>query len=112
MRNTADLVREMLAEAKTAFLVAIAVGFESDTKFVFSTALHPVQELNNHVKAGGSPIGLLRFDREGTDIQGSYRPFVEYANQEWVSGYLSGLLENTGEIVAMSQSRMIVPVAS
>jgi len=112
MRNTADLVREMLAEAKTAFLVAIAVGFTSETKFVFSTALRPVEELNSIVKEGGSPIGLLRFDQEGTGIQGSYRPFAEYSNEAWVNDYLAGLLENTGEIIAMSRSRMIVPAAS
>jgi hypothetical protein len=112
MRNTADLVREMLAEAKTAFVAAIAVGFTDETKFVFSTALRPVEELNSLVKSGGSPIGLLRFDREGTAIQGSYRPFEEYANEAWVNEYLAGLLENTPEIIAMSQSRMIVPAAS
>ena len=112
MRNTADLVREMLDEAKTAYMVAIAVGFTSETKFVFSTALRPVEDLNGLVKGGGSPIGLLRFDREGTAIQGSYRPFAEYANEAWVNEYLAGLLENTGDIIAMSQSRMIVPAAS
>lgn len=112
MRSTADLVREMLTEAKTAYLVAIAVGFASETKFVFSTALHPVDELNDLVKAGGSPIGLLRFDRDGTAIQGSYRPFAEYTNEEWVTGYLAGLLDNTGDIVAMSHHPLIVPAAS
>lgn len=112
MRNTADLVREMLDEAKTASMVAIAVGFTNETKFVFSTALHPVEDLNGLVKGGGSPIGLLRFDREGDAFQGSYRPFAEYAGQAWVNGYLGGLLENTGDIIAMGQSRMIVPVVA
>ena len=112
MRTTAELVREMLDEAKTAFLVAIAVGFTNETKFVFSSALRPVEELNHMIKSGGSPIGLLRFDREGDAVQGSYRPFAEYAGQEWVTGYLAGLLENTGEIIAESQNRLIVPVAT
>ena len=103
MRKTSDLVNEMRTEAKTAWVVAIAVGFENETKFVFSSARYPLEELNNLVKSGGSPIGLLRFDKEGTDLQGSYRPFEEYENEAWAKEYLAGLLKNAGEIVALSQ---------
>ena len=97
----------MQDEARTAWLVAIAVGFESDTKFVFSSARFPLEELNALIREGGSPIGLLRFDNEVSGIQGSYRPFAEYADQPWVNGYLAGLLDNAGEIVAMGRSGQI-----
>jgi hypothetical protein len=103
MRKTSDLVEEMRAEAKNAWLVAIVVGFESETQFVFSSRRHPLEELNQLVKNGGSPLGLLRFDREKTQVQGSYRPFAEYENEEWVQKYLAGLLDNTGEIIELSQ---------
>ena len=103
MRKTSDLVNEMRNEAKTAWVVAIAVGFENETKFVFSSARYPLEELNNLVKSGGFPIGLIRFDKEGTDLQGSYRPFEEYENDAWAKEYLAGLLKNAGEIVALSQ---------
>ncbi len=103
MRKTADLVQEMLTEAKTAWLVAIAVGFYDDTQFVFSSSQHPLEELNSLVKKGGFPIGLLRFDKEDGSVQGSYRPFPEYEKEAWAAPYLAGLLENTGNIVAMSQ---------
>jgi hypothetical protein len=105
MRKTSDLVQEMVDEAKKAWLVAIAVGFPQETKFVFSSGSHPLDDLNRLVKSGGSPIGLLRFDKENSSVQGSYRPFEEYANESWAQEYLAGLLENTGEIVAMSQMR-------
>lgn len=101
MRNSAELVNEMLAEAKTAFLVAIVVGFEQETKFVFSTQKQPLGDLNTLIKKGGFPLGLLRFDKDDTAVQGSYRPFEEYAGQEWVNTYLAGLLDNTQEIVSM-----------
>jgi hypothetical protein len=52
---------------------------------------------------------LLRFDKENTTVQGSYRPFEEYGNEAWVTGYLSGLLENTESIVAESQYQHNVP---
>jgi hypothetical protein len=111
MRKTSDLVNEMRNEAKNAWMVAIAVGFESDTKFVFSSTRYPLEELNNLIKSGGSPIGLLRFDQEGTELQGSYRPFEEYENVTWAKEYLAGLLKNAGEIVAMSQHQPTFPAA-
>jgi hypothetical protein len=105
MRKTSDLVNEMLEEAKKAWLVAIAVGFENDTRFVFSSGKQPLGELNQLVQKGGSPIGLLRFDKEDSQIQGSFRPFEEYANEEWATKYLAGLLDNTKEIVSMGQQQ-------
>ena len=111
MRKTSDLVNEMLKEAKGAWLVAIAVGFENETQFVFSSQKQPLGELNRLVQKGGSPIGLLRFDKEGTAIQGSFRPFEEYADEEWAKKYLAGLLDNTGEIIGLSQQVQSYPTA-
>jgi hypothetical protein len=112
MRKTSDLVNEMLTEAKKTWLIAIAVGFENETKFVFSSARHPLEDLNNLIKGGGAPVGLLRFEKDGTGIQGSYRPFEEYENEAWVKEYLAGLLANAKEIVAMSRHQPAFPVAS
>ena len=101
----------MLTEAKKAWLVVIAVGFENETKFVFSSQRHPLEELNQLVQKGGSPIGLLRFDKENSTIQGSYRPFEEYENEEWVKNYLAGLLDNAGDIIDLSKEKYIFPTA-
>jgi hypothetical protein len=109
MRKTADLIQEMKGEAKKAWLVAIAVGFEHETKFVFSSGSRPLEDLNTLVKMGGAPIGLLQFEKENSSVQGSYRPFEEYENEPWVKNYLSGLLENTGEIIALSQQQQNLP---
>lgn len=105
MRKTSDLVNEMQKEAKNAYLVVIAVGFENDTRFVFSSQKQPLQELNQLIQKGGSPIGLLRFDKEKSQIQGSFRPFEEYADEEWAKSYLAGLLDNSGEIIGLSQQQ-------
>jgi hypothetical protein len=112
MRKTSDLVEEMLAEAKNAWLVAIAVGFENETKFVFSSRRHPLEELDQLIQKGGSPIGLLRFDKENSTIQGSYRPFEEYENEEWAKKYLAGLLDNAGDIIDISRQKHSFPTAS
>jgi hypothetical protein len=109
MRKTADLVQEMKKEATNAFLVAIVIGFPQETKFVFSSSGHPLEDLNRLVKNGGSPIGLLRFDKEDSSVQGSYRPFEEYTNESWVKDYLSGLLDHTQEIISEGQYQQNVP---
>ena len=75
MRKTTDLIQETKEEAKKAWLVAIAVGFDNETKFVFSSGSRPLEDLNILVKRGGAPIGLLRFEKENSSVQGSYRPF-------------------------------------
>lgn len=111
MRETSDLVNEMLAEAKTAWLVAIAVGFENETKFVFSSQMQPLAALNRLVEKGGYPIGLLRFDKQNSKVEGSYRPFEEYANEEWVQKYLAGLLDNMEFIISQSQQLNSFPAA-
>lgn len=111
MRETADLVGEMLEEAKAAWLVAIAVGFENDTKFVFSTQNQPLAALNRLVEKGGHPIGLLRFEKQSSRVEGSYRPFEEYANEEWVLTYLAGLLDNMEYIISLSQQLNPLPSA-
>lgn len=111
MRKTADLVNEMFDEAKGARVVAIAVGFANETEFVFNTTPHPLEKLNTMITRGGSPVGLLRFVREGTGLQGSYRPFLEYENEPWAKEYLAGLLKNAEEIIALSLNQPAFPVA-
>jgi hypothetical protein len=111
MRKTSDLINEMLDESKGAWVVAIAVGFENETKFVFSSEPRPLNALNNLIKDGGYPIGLIRFDKEGEGLQGSYRPFEEYADDPWAKEYLAGLLKNAGEIVALSRRDQTFPTA-
>jgi len=109
MRKTADLVQEMKKEAINAWLVAIVVGFPNETKFAFSSSSHSLEDLNKLVQNGGSPIGLLRFDKENSSVQGSYRPFEEYENESWVKEYLADLLEHTQEIIMESQFQQNVP---
>lgn len=112
MRETSDLIHEMLTAAKKVWLVAIAVGFENETEFVFSSHIHPLDELNRLIRKGGSPVGLLLFIKEDTTVQGFYRPFEEYENEEWAKKYLAGLLDHTQDIIALSGHTHIFPAAS
>jgi hypothetical protein len=105
MRKTSDLVNEMLEAAKGAWLVAIAVGYENETRFVFSSQAQPLADLNQMIQKGGNPVGLLRFEKEGSQVQGSYRPFDEFSREDWAAKYLAGLLDNTDEIVRLGQQK-------
>ena len=96
----------MRAEAENAWLVAIAVGFETEIQFVFSSRRHPLEEPDRQVKNGGYPVGLLRFDNENPAVQGSCRPFPEYANEGWVKTYLTGLPDKTDGIPELSRDRV------
>jgi hypothetical protein len=109
MRKTSDLVQELREESKKAWLGAIAVGFEKETKFVFSSSQHPLEDLNKLVKIGGSPIGLLLFEKTGTTVEGAYRPFAEYENEVWAGNYLAGLLDNTENIIILSEYQQNLP---
>lgn len=109
MRKTADLVHEMQEEAKTAWLVAIAVGFENETKFVFSSSKQPLEDLNRLVKMGGFPVGLLRFEKEKNTVEGLYRPFEENVTVPWIKNYFTGLLENIQDIIVLSQNQKNLP---
>jgi len=111
MRKTADLISEMVAETEGAWLVAIAVAFDTETKFVFNNQKHPLEALNELIKNGGSPVGLLRFEKADGALQGSYRPFKEYATAPWVKEYFEGLLAHAAEIVEQSQSGPAFPTA-
>lgn len=96
-RSTIDLINEMEREAAEHDfdVLGIAVGFDDDTKFVFASDNDRLEKLNELVRNGGEPIGLLGFlpsESRGTAAFYS-RPFEEYADQEWVRGYLNQLIE-------------------
>lgn len=92
-RTTVDLIRELEIEAAHS-TVALAVGFEHTTLFVFSGADDNLTKLNYMVSEGGEPIGFLMFhlgeERKVTSI--ARRPLEEYAAEPWAQDYLEDLV--------------------
>jgi hypothetical protein len=70
-RTTKDLVKELRSEADYGSLVALAVGFEHETKFIFSSRSEAdaLNKLNEFVKAGGEPIGLLKAEQHSKGVK-------------------------------------------
>ncbi len=87
MRSTKDLIHEMAEEAERLTGVAIAVGFEHHTKFVFhrgkeqSEFKESLSELNALVKNGGTPVGLIGYLRmpEENETRFYHQVFPEHA---------------------------------
>lgn len=99
-RSTADLIRELEAEAEFCTTVALAVGFENTTLFVFSGANDNLKTLNDMVLAGGEPIGLLRYhSHEDGHVTIACRTLEEYAVEPWAQDYLESLTRKFADLL-------------
>jgi hypothetical protein len=96
-RTTVDLIEELEAEKNNFTNVALAVGFESTTIFIFATEADKLDKLNLAVKAGGEPFGLLGIDMHNGLLSIQQRPLQEYAEEEWVEQYLYTLTSDLRE---------------
>jgi len=94
MRSTKDLINELQMEAVRLTAVAIAVGFEKKTKFVFAHEPDSLGELNALVQSGGEPVGLVGYLNVEGEARFYSRPLQEYADEEWVGGYLNSLTDS------------------
>lgn len=93
-RTTTDLIRELQERAEGLITVALVIGFETTTEYVFA---HEAPEtalatLNAAITRGGEPIGFIGFVRDAPD-SGRLRitALEEYAEEEWVEKYLLSL---------------------
>jgi len=96
-RTTIDLIEELEAEKNSFTNVALAIGFESTTIFIFATEADKLDKLNRAVEAGGEPVGLLGIDMHNGLLSIHQRPLQEYAEEEWVQTYLYTLASNLRE---------------
>jgi hypothetical protein len=96
-RTTADLIEELESEAQNFTMIALAVGFEKETKFVFGTDAGKLEKLNRLIERGGKPIGYLgQLVLEPGRTMIKTRPLEEYAAVEWVRRYLEALVASFG----------------
>ncbi len=92
-RSTYDLITELEAEADRSILAAIAVGFDTQTAFVFAADVNRLACLNTLLRKKGLPLGIvsLRDTREGTQF--FCQPFREFADGTRVRRYLTALTD-------------------
>ena len=93
-RSTADLVAELHETAASNDRAALVVGFDDRTEFVWASDPNPLHALNDHVRNGGDPLGVVTGRRDlgegSTSVRA--RPLAEYEGAEWVEKYLIEVL--------------------
>ncbi len=77
MRTTLDLIKELAEEANNFTGVALAVGFEHTTTFIFANQAEPLKALNAAIEAGGYPIGFMGWDMNNGLLTVQVRPIAE-----------------------------------
>jgi len=95
MRNTREIVQELAAEqaGKRFKTVALVVGFDQSTEFVFEADQNGLVRLEGLMAEGGHPIGMVGLVTEGV-WPGIYaRPLAEHAQEDWVDGYLNKICD-------------------
>jgi hypothetical protein len=100
-RSTIDLIKELEQEAGNFTEVALAVGFESTTIFVFSSDPDRQQKLDDAVIQGGEPIGFFGYDFHNKLLSVQTRAVAD-ADEEWVGGYLNALTETFRKLLKQS----------
>jgi hypothetical protein len=91
MRTTADLIQELDEEAGNFTGVALVVGFEATTTFVFAGKPNRLEKLNDAVSAGGEPVALIGYDLHHGLLTAQARALMEHAGEEWLGPYLEAL---------------------
>jgi hypothetical protein len=104
MRTAAELIAELETEASNFTGVAVAVGFESTTTFVFAHEPGRLEKLEEAMRSGGEPVGLLGYDNQNGGLSVYTRALWEYADQEWVGNYLKELIEILKRLLLASGS--------
>jgi hypothetical protein len=97
--TTTDCLAALRIEAEDADFAAIVVGYDRETRFVWSGRDDPAGKLESLLRQGGKPVAVL-----GADIVGNafiYRliPFPYYEDDAGTRQYLAAVGENVAEIL-------------
>jgi hypothetical protein len=88
-----DLIREK-------DMMALVVGFETETKFIFNHEPDKLEKLTIMVESGGKPFGYMRIERSGKEMSIETKPLIEYRDEEQIKKYLEDLCQTAGERIA------------
>ncbi len=108
-RTTKDLIEELDRESKKFTSLALVVGFEKHTDYVWASDKDGLAKLNDLVEAGGEPVGLIGAILDSKIATIRARALQEYEDQEWVQRYLGELVQTIGQgIIASGKARNFV----
>jgi len=81
-------------------MMALVVGFETETRFIFNKEPEKLEKLTAMVESGGNPIGFMRIERSGKEMSIETKPLIEYVEEEQVKKYLDDLCQTAGKRIA------------
>jgi hypothetical protein len=93
-------------------MMALVVGFETETRFIFNHEPDKLDALTSMVESGGIPIGYIRIERSREEISVESRALIEYADEVQVKEYLEDLCQTTGKMIVSGTGRNKVPEAT
>ena len=85
--------------------MALVVGFETETRFIFNHEPDKLGTLTSMVESGGNAIGYIRIERSREEISVESRPLIEYADEVQVKEYLEDLCQTTGKMIVSGSGR-------
>ena len=90
-RTTADYLKALSIEAGEVDYAAIVVGFERETRFIWSASPDVADRLEALLMAGGRPVAILGATVAGNAFHWRLDPFEEYAQDEGTRNYLAAI---------------------
>lgn len=86
-----DYLRELSKQAEQTQFAALVIGFERETRFVWSGVPDAASRLEILLSAGGKAFGVLGASIVANALVYCLDPLPPYDTQEWVLRYLAGV---------------------
>ena len=93
MRTPEELIAELDGEKHKFRVLALAIGFQSTTTFVFADEDNALANLKHEMHCGGVPVGFVGIVEDGERHILYSRPLLEHENEAWVDEYLHAVAE-------------------
>jgi hypothetical protein len=97
--TTNDYLKALRSEAQEAEFAAIVVGFDRETRFVWSGRDDPAAKLEALLRTGGKPVAVLGANIVGNAFLYRLTPFPEYEDDPGTRQYLATVGENVAGIL-------------
>jgi hypothetical protein len=95
----ADYMSELSEEARRADFAAIVVGYDEQTRFVWSTGEDPATRLKVLLRAGGKAVAILGADIIGNAFIYRLNPFPAYQDDAAARRYLAAVGAKVADIL-------------
>jgi len=107
IRTTGDIINDLDNALTNQDLLcdrtqtALVVGFEHQCKMVYHGQPDRLDKLNTLVRNGGIPLGFIKVNKTGKDVEFFSRPLSEFKNDPEIQKILTRLCNGLGKALAI-----------